>query len=62
MTKDNFASLCDQVLVPRIGDLLRRELLERDDMLEILARQLARIEKQLSSIETSVFPDSDCAN
>jgi hypothetical protein len=52
MTTDKFAVLCEQVLIPRLGDLLHTQLAERDDMLDLMARELARIGKHIECIAT----------
>lgn len=50
MTKDKFEQLCERVLVPRIGDLLRRLLIEREDTLELIAREIASLERKVDAI------------
>ena len=50
MTRDKFEELCESVLVPRIGDLLHRLLSDREETLEVIARELARIEKKLDAV------------
>ncbi|MBL6938833.1 MAG: hypothetical protein ISS15_09140 [Alphaproteobacteria bacterium] len=49
MTKDKFQVLCEQVLVPKVGDLLHTQLLELHGTLEIMAAELARIEQWMSA-------------
>jgi hypothetical protein len=50
MTKDKFQILCEQVLIPRLGELLHRQLAERDGMLEIMSQELIRIRELLERI------------
>jgi hypothetical protein len=44
MNKEHFASLCDQVLIPRLDTLLNSKLADVHDTLDIMAAELARIE------------------
>lgn len=50
MTKDKFQVLCEQVLVPRIGDLLHRQLSPVEGSLDAIAHELIRIESVLREI------------
>jgi hypothetical protein len=51
MTKDNFRDLCEQVLIPRLGDLLHVQLTEIEQMLEAQSSELIRIGRRLDGIE-----------
>jgi hypothetical protein len=51
MTKDNFRELCEQVLIPRVGDLLYVQLLEMHATLELQSSELIRIGRRLDIIE-----------
>lgn len=58
MTRDKFEQLCERVLVPRIGDLLHRLLIEReDDTLDVIARELASIERKIDEIAQQLRRD-----
>jgi hypothetical protein len=50
MTNDKFKTLCEQVLVPCIGDLIHGQLGEVHEMLGLIARELARIEEVIEEI------------
>jgi hypothetical protein len=50
MTNDKFKTLCEQILVPRIGDLIHSQLAEVHEILGIIARELARIEEVVDEI------------
>jgi hypothetical protein len=50
MTNDKFRALCEQVLIPRLGDLLHRQLVELEQTLEIVASELVRIGDRLDHI------------
>jgi len=50
MTKDKFAVLCEQVLVPRVSDLIRRELMDLHQSLEVISRELIRIGRRLDQL------------
>ncbi|HEX3651873.1 MAG TPA: hypothetical protein VHU18_03520 [Rhizomicrobium sp.] len=43
MTKDKFKTLCDQVLIPRIGDAIHQQFSEALETQEAIAREIARI-------------------
>jgi len=57
MTKEKFQTLCDQVLVPRIGALLHSQLLELHATLDIIAAELIRLEQRLDGIAEEVRSD-----
>jgi hypothetical protein len=54
MTKDKFQSLCESVLLPRLGDLMHRQLLDLDESLEIMSRELIRIDAKLAHIASII--------
>jgi len=62
MTKDKFQALCEQVLIPRIGDLLHERLADIDDTLEIMAREMARNGVRLDKILGRVVRDDGHAD
>ena len=51
MTKDKFKMLCEQVLIPRLGDFMRFQLTDLHETLEIIERELARVGKGFDRIE-----------
>lgn len=50
MTNDKFRELCEQVLIPRMGDLLHRQLIDLEQTLEIILRELIRIGDRLDHV------------
>ena len=50
MTNDKFRDLCDQVLVPKLGDLLHRQLAGMHEELEMVSRELVRIGDSLDRL------------
>jgi len=50
MTKDKFQTLYEQVLVPRMSDLMHRQLTSVHEMLDLIAAELTRIESLLDEI------------
>lgn len=50
MTKDKFQELCERVLIPRIGDVVYRQVSEVNETLESFAREIARIGQRLDRI------------
>jgi hypothetical protein len=57
MTKDKFQSLCDRILVPRMGDLLHQHLSPVHETLEIMAAELVRIGRRLEQLASEQCPD-----
>jgi len=51
MTNEKFAALCEQILVPRIGDMLHQQLTEFHITHELIARELIRIGARLDKLE-----------
>jgi hypothetical protein len=51
MTKDNFRELCEQVLIPRLGDLLYAQFVDMQQTLDMQSSELIRIGKRLDIIE-----------
>lgn len=43
MTKDKFQELCEQVLMPRLGDFIHQQLTTMHETEDTMARELARI-------------------
>ena len=56
MTKDKFAVLCEQVLVPRIGDLMHGQLVDVQEALDVIARELIRIGAGLDRVALNTTP------
>jgi hypothetical protein len=52
MTNDKFQTMCERILVPRIGNMMRVELVEMNDLLELMQAELVRIGKLLDAIST----------
>lgn len=50
MTKDKFKMLCEQVLIPRLGNLMHLHLTGVHESLDIIARELARTGDRLDRI------------
>jgi hypothetical protein len=50
MTNDKFQIMCEQILVPLIGELLHVQLAEVDITLSLIQAELIRIGKQLEAI------------
>ena len=50
MTKDKFQTLCEQVLFPRVGGIVHKQLSESFETQEEMARELARIGGTLNQI------------
>lgn len=50
MTNDKFREMCDKVLIPRIGDLLHRHLIEITEAMDIYSNELIRIGARLDRI------------
>lgn len=50
MTKDKFRSLCEQVLFPRLSDVIHRRLAEMFETQDAMARELARVGDGLDRI------------
>jgi hypothetical protein len=54
MTKHNFQELCEKVLVPRIGELLYRQLEPVEATLDAIAQELIRIDASLREVAREV--------
>lgn len=50
MTNDKFRELCEQVLLPRLGDFLRWQLTDLYKSLDNLTSELVRVANQLDRI------------
>lgn len=50
MTNDKFRELCEQILIPRLGDLMYLQLTDLNETLDIFARELVRIDDRLDRI------------
>ena len=61
MTKEKFRELCEQVLVPRISDMIHRELTEQEEILGALFRELLRMGDKLDALAkvVGVINDDD---
>jgi len=53
MTKDKFSVLCEQVLVPRLNDMMAREMTDLHQALDVISRELIRIGKRLDQMALS---------
>ena len=53
MTKHKFQSLCEQVLIPLLGNLMHQQLAGLHESLDIIARELVRIGDRLDRIAAS---------
>ena len=51
MTKDKFELLCERVLVPKIGDLMHRQLAPLHDTLEMIAAELTRLGRRMERLQ-----------
>ena len=54
MTKDKFQELCEQVLVPLLGNLMFQQQTSLHEMLDIVAQELVRVRDQLDRIAASI--------
>jgi hypothetical protein len=54
MTKDKFRALCEDVLVPRLSNVLYFELKEVEEHLALMAQELHRLRKGLEDIAASL--------
>ena len=50
MTHDEIHELCERVLIPRLGEFLRRELTDIRDILENLSNSYLRIADRVDEI------------
>jgi hypothetical protein len=50
MSNEKFKTMCEQILVPRIGDMLHVQLVDVNVTLELFQAELIRIGKQLDGI------------
>lgn len=50
MTKDKFRVLCEQVLIPRLGDFLHVNQVDLQETLDIISSELVRIADRLDNI------------
>jgi len=50
MTKDKFRELCERVLVPRVSDVLHRELVEQEEILGAIFRELMRVGDKVDAL------------
>jgi hypothetical protein len=53
MTTNSFRKLCEQVLIPMLGDLLFRHLTTVHEDLGAIARELVRVGEQLDRLSDS---------
>lgn len=51
MNKNKFATLCENVLIPQIDDVVRKRVKPLRQMVDILARALAHIERKIDRME-----------
>jgi hypothetical protein len=54
MNKNKFETLCEGVLIPKIDETVKRRVKPIRQMLDIMARALAHIERKIDGIESSV--------
>ncbi len=50
MTNDKFKQLCEQVLIPRLGDLMHQQLTDMHETLDVFANELKRIGDRLERL------------
>jgi hypothetical protein len=50
MTKDKFKTLCEEVLVPQLGDLMHVQLKDLHETLDIMSEELLRIGNKLEEL------------
>jgi hypothetical protein len=50
MTKDKFRELCEQVLIPRLGDFMHVQLTDLNETLDAVARELVRVGDRLDRV------------
>ena len=62
MTKDKFRELCEQVLVPRIGDLMHAQLTDVHQTLDVLAGELVRIGNRFDWLAARLIERPDDAD
>lgn len=54
MTKDKFQTLCEQVLIPRVGDMLHTQLVDILQTLDAMAGELIRLRALLERTAAGV--------
>jgi hypothetical protein len=50
MTKEKFRELCEQVMVPMVSKLIRREAVEHEEILGALMRELLQVSDRLQAL------------
>lgn len=61
MTKDKFQTLCEQVLIPRMGDMLHAQLIDILQTLDAMAGELIRLRALLERTAAGVSRFTDDA-
>lgn len=61
MTKDKFQTLCEQVLIPRMGDMLHTQLVDILQTLDAMAGELIRLRALLERTAAGVSHLTDDA-
>lgn len=61
MTKDKFQVLCEQVLIPRVGDMLHTQLIDILQTLDAMAGELIRLRALLERTAAGVSRLTDDA-
>ena len=61
MTNTKFQEMCEQVLIPRLGDFMFHQLKEVHETLEIFADELKRVGDGLDRIATGLGRDDSHA-
>jgi len=54
MTKDKFQQLCEQVLMPRLGDFIHNQLVTMQETQDTMGRELARMGRVVDRIAVQV--------
>jgi hypothetical protein len=54
MTKDKFRELCEQVLIPLLGNLMFQQQASLHETLDIIAQESVRVRDRLDRIAASI--------
>jgi len=57
MTNDKFRRLCEQVLIPLLGNLIYRHLTTVHEDIDAVARELARVSNRLDTLAQALERD-----
>lgn len=61
MTNDKFRTLCEQVLIPRMGDLLHHQLVDILETQNAIAAELIRLGALMERAAAGMTPSDDAA-